>query len=209
MDRSLEVTACSVGNEHPEYVGSLNIKGNLLGAMKRYGEVMDAHDDALAIIRRVAAARPVPEVIGTWSRSSTTWRPTYSGMRGGRSRRALVLLDDADAHVERGECGWTEIRLNRAEALRLLGRLEEAEAILRDLGEFSERVYGNPSLQLTSPHSPTWPRCRRRRGARTTSDLPAGARGRRRTCRTSPIRTTPTPKAAATTRRTVHDLIVP
>lgn len=42
--------------------------------------------------------------------------------------------------VERGEYGWTVIRFNRAEALRLLGRFDEAEAVLRDMVEFSERV---------------------------------------------------------------------
>lgn len=70
MDRSLEVTAQSVGTEHEEYAGSLNIKGR----------------------------------------------------------------------VNRGDYGWTEIRFDRAEALRLLERLDEAEAILRDLVEFSERA---------------------------------------------------------------------
>jgi tetratricopeptide (TPR) repeat protein len=149
MDRSLEVTASSVGTEHEEYAGSLNIKGNLLGAMKRYGEAMQAHEEALAIIRRIAVARPVPEVIGTLvevlnDSASDLLRHEAED----DSRRALALLDEAEARVERGEYGWTEIRFNRAEVLRLLGRLEEAEAILRDLVVFSEHAYGDPSLQL-------------------------------------------------------------
>jgi tetratricopeptide (TPR) repeat protein len=149
MDQSLEVTARSVGTEHEEYAGSLNIKGNLLGAMKRYGEAMKAHDEALAIIRRVAAARPLPEVIGTLVEIlNDAASDLLRQEKEDDSRRALALLDDAEAHVERGEYGWTEIRFNRAEALRLLGHREEAKAILRDLVEFSERVYGSPSLQL-------------------------------------------------------------
>jgi tetratricopeptide (TPR) repeat protein len=149
MDHSLEVTARSVGTEHEEYAGSLNIKGNLLGAMKRYREATQTHGEALAIIRRLAAARPVPDVIGTLIEIlNDSASELLRQKRENESRRALALLDDAEAHVERGEYGWTEIRFNRAEALRLLGRREEAEVILRELVEFSERVYGDPSLQL-------------------------------------------------------------
>jgi hypothetical protein len=96
-----------------------------------------------------SAARPAPEVVGTLveilndSASALLRQESEDG-----SRRALALLDEAEAHVERGEYGWTEIHFNRAEALRLLGRLDEAEAILRDQVEFSERAYGDPSLQL-------------------------------------------------------------
>ena len=149
MDQVLEVTVRSVGTEHEEYAGSLNIKGNVLGAMKRYGEAKQAHDEALAIIRRVAATRPVPEVVGTLVEIlNDTASNLLRHEKEDDTRRALALLDDANAHVERGEYGWTEIRFNRAEALRLLGRREEAESILRDLVNFSERAYGNPSLQL-------------------------------------------------------------
>lgn len=149
MDRSLEVTAQSVGTEHEEYAGSLNIKGNLLGAMKRHSEAAEAHHQALAIIRRVAASRPAPEVIGTLvevlnDSASDLLRHDNTD----DTRRALALLDDAERRVDRGDYGWTEIRFNRAEALRLLGHLDEAETILRDLVQFSEHAYGDPSLQL-------------------------------------------------------------
>lgn len=113
MDRSLQVTASSVGTEHEDYAGSLNIKGNLLGAMKRYGEAMHAHEEALAIIRRVATAHPVPEVIGPWSKSLATRRLTCCGKRGRATVAGVGVAGRADAHVERGEYGWTEIRFNR------------------------------------------------------------------------------------------------
>jgi len=91
----------------------------------------------------------VPEVIGTLVEVlNDSASDLLRHDREDDSRRALGLLDDAEARVARGEYGWTEIRFNWAEALRLLGRLDEAEAILRDLVEFSERACGNPSLQL-------------------------------------------------------------
>jgi tetratricopeptide (TPR) repeat protein len=151
MDRSLEVTRSSLGTEHEEYAGSLSIKGNILEAWKRYDDAAMAHAEALAIIRRVAAQRPEPAVIGTMVEILNDYAIYLLRDEPNRSddALALALLDEALRHVERGDYGWRQVTMNRARALQRMGRHREAEPVLRDLVRYCEEAYGDPSYELS------------------------------------------------------------
>ncbi|MBV9450305.1 MAG: tetratricopeptide repeat protein [Streptosporangiaceae bacterium] len=153
MDRSLQVTRDSLGAEHEDYAGSLGIKGNILGSWKRYAEADAAHREALAIIRRVMARRPEPEVRQTMVEILNDYGAYLlgdaPGLPGDAPSQAVSLLDEALAQVGPGDYGWRQITMNRAHALRRLGQLGAAEEVFRGLVTYCEEVYGDPSYELS------------------------------------------------------------
>lgn len=153
MDQSLQVTRDSLGTEHEEYAGSLNVKGNILEAWKRFAEADDAHREALRIIRRVAARRPEPAVLQTLVENLNDYAAFLlrdkPELLTDALTQALALLEEAHLHVDRGEYGWRQVEMNRAKALQRMGQLHRAEGIFRDLVIFCEEAYGDPSYELS------------------------------------------------------------
>ncbi|MFG2129751.1 tetratricopeptide repeat protein [Streptomyces sp. NPDC048751] len=153
MDRSLRVTEQSLGVQHEEYAGSLNIKGSMLERAKRYAEAGAAHEQALEIIREVFSRRSERSVEGTLVEILNDYaafllRKNPHGPADALPR-AVALLDEANAHLERGEYGWRQVTMNRAHALHQSGRLDEAEGIFRDLVGFCEENHGPESYELS------------------------------------------------------------
>jgi tetratricopeptide (TPR) repeat protein len=153
MDRSLEVTRDSLGIEHEEYAGSLNIKGNILEAWKRFTEAGEAHQQALTIIRKVMADRPKPEVRQTLVEILNDYAAYLlrdkPELPKDAPSQAVALLEEALVHTERGAYGWRQVAMNRARALQRMGQVTVAEEAFRDLVAYCEEAYGDPSYELS------------------------------------------------------------
>jgi tetratricopeptide (TPR) repeat protein len=153
MDRSLQFHRDRLGTDDEEYASSISIKGNMLSAGRRYQPAEQAHREALATIRTVAARRPEPQVIGTLVEILNDYAAHLLRSRADATQdnveAAIGLLDEALTRVSRGEYGWRQIIANRARAWRLAGDLDAAETTYRELVGHCEEAYGDPSYELS------------------------------------------------------------
>ena len=148
--RALAVTTQSVGTEHEEYATSLNFKGNILRAARRYVEAREAHNQALEVIRAVVGRRRtegdleyMAEILNDYAITVLTHGNSSTEME-----YALSMLDEAVGLVSPDAHGWTQIMWNRAGALRDLDRLEESASVWREVSDHAERYFGDPSERL-------------------------------------------------------------
>ncbi|MFG2085872.1 tetratricopeptide repeat protein [Spirillospora sp. NPDC048824] len=154
IEESLEVRARIFGTEDSDYAGTLSIKGYLLERAKRFTEAREAHQEALATMRRIVRRQPgrstletLVEVLNDYAACLRRGEPRADASAEAL-RTAMRLLDEALHLVERGAYGWKQVMVNRAHVLRLEGRLDEAETIFRDLVDYCEATYGDPSYEL-------------------------------------------------------------
>jgi tetratricopeptide (TPR) repeat protein len=152
MDRSLQFHRDRLGTDDEEYASSLSIKAAMLSAGGRYQQAEQAHRESLETIRAVVARPPEPYVIGKLIEILNDYAAHLLRPKPGRTQgdveAALGLLDEALTRVKRGEYGWRQVMANRARAWRLVGDLDAAEATYRDLVEYCEQAYGDPSYEL-------------------------------------------------------------
>ncbi|WP_369258827.1 tetratricopeptide repeat protein [Streptomyces sp. R35] len=153
MGQSLEVTRASVGTDHEEYAGSLNILGSMLESWKRYEEAEAAHREALSIMRGLASrssdsavVQTLVEVLNDYAacllREDNPARPPDA------DQRAADLLQEASALTRPGEHGWRQITANTGHALARAGRLQQAESRFREVVRYCEEHHGDPSYEL-------------------------------------------------------------
>jgi tetratricopeptide (TPR) repeat protein len=200
MDRSLEVTRDSLGTEHEEYVGSLGIKGSILGSWKRYAEAREARQEALTIIRRVMARRPEPavrqtmvEILNDYAAFLLRGAPDLPEDAPGQ---AVALLDEALAQLDRGDYVWRQVAMDRARRCRAWGSSRPPK---RSSAIWWPTAKKRTATRPTSCRSPcaTWPTSWRKWAVLSTRRCTCGrTKSTTKSARTRrPILTTRCPKA--------------
>lgn len=151
MERALAVEEGRVDGDHAQ---TLNLYASLLAGAGHVRKAAAAFDDALATARRAHRdtgsdedAGAVVMVLNDYSVHLLHHSPEQGTTAQGVARDVLALLDEAESLGPPGGYGTEQIMLNRAEALRRLGRHEEARAELERLVAACEE-WDEPTLLL-------------------------------------------------------------
>lgn len=151
MERALAVEEGRVDGDHAQ---TLNLYASLLAGAGHVRKAAAAFDDALATARRAHRdtgsdedAGAVVMVLNDYSVHLLHHSPEQGTTAQDVARDVLALLDEAESLGPPGGYGTEQIMLNRAEALRRLGRHEEARAELERLVAACEE-WDEPTLLL-------------------------------------------------------------